>query len=417
MGTYARPGGASRQVQKLQLRQLALYPLVEFRHVDHHPLVRAVADQLALVARLDAECESAAIDLFKCGGGRDAHADRRGGDVPDVEHRAEALIAGREEALNRSECRRLHQIDHHRRGEHADRAAAHARRRVLARNDKPGLPSEAGLELSQLGRAHAAMLALLLLAVVLLAVDTAAFAVLGLLHARLLVRSNFAVGPGARFLLADMRFAALEATCFARGQAAALHALLDAALLVDIALHVGLHALRGGRVRVTRLRVMLLAIDVAAHRVLLTLEARLLRRAQLAVLHGARLVALDARFLVLEARRFAGGELAGLQPLLDALLLVRVPLNRPCLRERRAAKTDGKGRGDHAVCKFHLVAPPNGWWSPLQRARRSCVDRITSQLVTTCIIGIAWRFPGWSSLAAASVACGQRRRSSVRRSS
>src|SRR3954468_24580909 len=271
MGPYASPCAAPRQVQKLYLRQLALHPLVELLDVDHHPLVRAVADQLALVVGLDPEGKGAAIDLFKCGGGRDAHADRRGGDVPDVEDGAEALIAGREEALNRSECRRLHEIDHHRRGEHADRAAAHARRRVLARNDKPGLPSEAGLELSQLGRAHSAMLALLLLAVVLLAVDTAAFAVLGLLHARLLVRSDFAVGPGARFLLADMRFAALEATCFARGQAPALHALLDAALLIDVPLHVGLHALRGGGVRITRLRVILLAIDVAAHRVLLTL--------------------------------------------------------------------------------------------------------------------------------------------------
>src|SRR5207253_3139971 len=161
------------------------------------------------------------------------------------------LIAGREEALNRGECRRLHQIDHHRRGEHADRAAAHARRRVLARNDKPDLPSEAGLELSQPGRAHAAMLALLLLAVV------------------------------------------------------------------------------------------LLAIDVAAHLVLLALKARLFLRAELAVLHGPGLVALDARFLVLQARRFARGELARFQPLLDALLLVDVPLNRPCLGERRAAKADG----------------------------------------------------------------------------
>src|SRR5881394_3094083 len=148
---------------------------------------------------------------------------------------------------------------------------------------------------------------------------------------------------------------------------------------------------------------MLLAIDVAAHLVLLALKARLFLRAELAVLHGPGLVALDARFLVLQARRFARGELARFQPLLDALLLVDVPLNRPCLGERRAAKADGKGRGDHAVCKFHLVAPPNGWWSPLQRAKAGCVDRITSQLVTTCIIGIAWRFPGWSSLAAASV--------------
>src|SRR4051794_7305657 len=276
MGPYASPCAAPRQVQKLYLRQLALHPLVELLDVDHHPLVPAIADQLALVVRLDPECERAAIDLFKCGGGRDAHPDRGGGDVPDVQDGAEALVAGRQEALNRGECRRLHQIDHHRRGEHADRATAHPRRGVLARNDKPGLPSEAGLELSQLGRAHAAMLALLLLAVVLLAMDAMAFAVLGLLDALLLVRADFAIGAGARFLLADTRFTTLEAARFARGQAARLHALLDAALLIDVPLHVGLHALRGGGVRIAGLGIMLLAIDVAAHLVLLALKARLL---------------------------------------------------------------------------------------------------------------------------------------------
>src|SRR5207253_2326810 len=83
-------------------------------------------------------------------------------------------------------------------------------------------------------------------------------------------------------------------------------------------------------------RVVLLAVDVAAHAVLLAREAGLLRGRELAVLHGARLVALDARFLALEARRFARGELAGLQALLDALLLVDVALDRAGLRARRA---------------------------------------------------------------------------------
>src|SRR6476469_5488767 len=103
MGTYARPGGASRQVQKLYLPQLALHPLVELRDIDDHPLVRAVADQLALVMRLDPESEGAAIDLCKCGRGRDPHADRGSGDVADVEDRAEALVAARQEPLDRGE--------------------------------------------------------------------------------------------------------------------------------------------------------------------------------------------------------------------------------------------------------------------------------------------------------------------------
>src|SRR5207249_9240747 len=123
------------------------------------------------------------------------------------------------------------------------------------------------------------------------------------------------------------RLAALELRRFARGELAGLNALLDALLLVDVALHVGLHALRGGRTRVAGLGVMLLAVDVAAHAVLLAGEARLFRRRQHAIFHGARLIALDARFFALELRRLAGGELAELESLLDALLLVDVALD------------------------------------------------------------------------------------------
>src|SRR5207302_2803231 len=194
---------------------------------------------------------------------------------------------------------------------------------------------------------------LLRLGVVLLAVDAAALAVLGLLDATLLARPDLVVGAGAGFRTVDARFAALKARGFAVGEAARIHALLDAALLVDVALYVGLHALRRGRARIAGLRVVLLAVDVAAHAVLLAREAGLLRGRELAVLHGARLVALDARFLALEARRFARGELAGLQALLDALLLVDVALDRAGLRERRAAECKAERGGDGGVCKFH----------------------------------------------------------------
>src|SRR5256714_6395309 len=171
------------------------------------------------------------------------------------------------------------------------------------------------------------MLALLRLRVVLLAVDAAARAVLGLLDAPLLTSVDFSVSAGARFLALDARFAAFEARCFTRGEAARLHALLDPLLLVDIALDIGLHALRGGGARIAGLRVVLLAVDVAAHAVLLARKARLLRRTELAVLHGPRLAALDARFLALEAPRPGRIALAGLQALLRALLLVRLALH------------------------------------------------------------------------------------------
>src|SRR5438874_2360282 len=254
---------------------------------------------------------------------------------------------------------------------------------------------------------------LLRLRVVLLFVDAAALAVLGLLDAALLARANLAVGAGARFLAVDARFAALEARGFAVGEAARLHALLDALLLIDVALDVGLHALRRGRVRVAGLRIVLLAVDVAAHAVLLARKARLLGGRELAVLHGARLVALDARFLALEARRLARIELAGLQALLDALLLVDVALHGAGLRESRAGKREAEGGGGRAMCEFHFLAPPSGWLSPLKRASRACVDGIPCQLVTTCIMRPAWRLRASSSSAAASAASGRRRRSSA----
>src|SRR3954470_19196046 len=156
------------------------------------------------------------------------------------------------------------------------------------------------------------MLALLRLGVVLLAMDAAALAVLGLLDAPLLTSVDLSVGARARFLAVDARLAALQLRCLARGEAARLHALLDPLLLVDIALDIGLHALRRGGVRVAGLRVVLLAVDVAAHAVLLARKARFLRGAELAVLHRPRLVALDACLLALKACRFARIELAGL---------------------------------------------------------------------------------------------------------
>src|SRR5439155_2180262 len=99
------------------------------------------------------------------------------------------------------------------------------------------------------------------LRVVLLAADFPALAVLAVLDAALLTRTDFAVGAGARFEPRVARLAALELRRLAGGEAAGLDALLDARLLVGVALDVGLHALRGGRARVASLRVVLLAVD------------------------------------------------------------------------------------------------------------------------------------------------------------
>src|SRR5258706_2473015 len=202
---------------------------------------------------------------------------------------------------------------------------------------------------------------LLRLRVVLLAADLAALAVLVSLDAPLLARVDLAVGAGAGFEPRVARLAALEPGRFAGGEAARLHALLDAALLVGVALHVGLHALRRRRVRVAFLRVVLLAVDVAAHFVLLARKARLLGGRELAVLHGARLIALDTRFLALEARGFARVELAGFQALLDAVLLVDVALDGSCLRQPGAAASEVECGGDGGMGKFHGCS--STWWS------------------------------------------------------
>src|SRR5258708_12627310 len=145
---------------------------------------------------------------------------------------------------------------------------------------------------------------LLRLRVVLLAVDLAALAVLVSLNAPLLGSADLAVGAGAGFEPRVARLAALEPGRFAGGEAARLHALLDAALLVGVALHVGLHALRRRRVRVAFLRVVLLAVDVAAHFVLLARKAPLLGGRELAVLPGAPLIAPHTPFLPPQSPRF-----------------------------------------------------------------------------------------------------------------
>src|SRR5205085_385436 len=77
---------------------------------------------------------------------------------------------------------------------------------------------------------------LLRLRVVLLAVDAGALLVLLLLQAALLFLAHLAVCAGVRFGARIARLAGFELRRFARGQAARLQALLDALLLVRVAL-------------------------------------------------------------------------------------------------------------------------------------------------------------------------------------
>src|SRR5262249_51795200 len=115
--------------------ELALDALIEFCDVDHDALVRAVADELLLVARLDAEIDGSSFHPRHFRSGGDPHADGRGGDVAHIQVGAEALIARRKQVLYGGQRGRLDQVDHHRRGKHPHFAAADARRRVLFSND------------------------------------------------------------------------------------------------------------------------------------------------------------------------------------------------------------------------------------------------------------------------------------------
>jgi len=120
-----------------------LYALVELRDVDHHALVRAVADEFLLVARFDAKAHRPTLHPHHLGARGDAHADRRGRDVAHVQHGAQALVARRQQALDRVERRRFEQVDHHRRGEHVHTATAHARRGVFLDDEQRGTALQA----------------------------------------------------------------------------------------------------------------------------------------------------------------------------------------------------------------------------------------------------------------------------------
>src|SRR5262249_19615107 len=101
----------------------------------------------------------------------------------------------------------------------------------------------------------------------------------------------------------------------------------DALLLVCIALHVRLQALRRGGVWIAGRGVVLVVVDVAADLVLLAVDASFfLRRERAAFLQVVRLLTIDVLFLPFELAGFARTELARLQALLDAVLLVRVAL-------------------------------------------------------------------------------------------
>src|SRR3954447_1828926 len=80
--------------------QLLLDALVKARDIDDDALVRAVPDRLLLVVGLDLEYERAAVDPQQFGRRPDAHSDRGGGEMADIEVDAETLMTIWEQLLD-----------------------------------------------------------------------------------------------------------------------------------------------------------------------------------------------------------------------------------------------------------------------------------------------------------------------------
>ena len=352
---HAHARSASR-ARGAQCRRRVAGRLPQHRPVAHQPPVGAAARSAGEVSGAACHCAQRLSQWTTGTRQRPGHAppasrNREGCDLRDAGGRdrsrqRDRLAAGGPEpaqaAAGVDAAHRVWRVAVRGRGAPPDRAQA-GRSLVTAaglERQEPQLPlRETARALAGPLHGNAKLGSVLLLRVVLLAIDVLALVVIGPLHTRLLVGSDMAVAAGVGFGLGHLGLAVLELGHLAVGQRAVLHAALDALLLVDVALHIGLHALGGVRLRIAGHAVVLGGIDVAADLVLRGIEFGLLGRRHLAVLQRLRLQLVDARFLALQRRGFARVERAALQPLLDALLLVDVALHRvrSRLRERGGA--------------------------------------------------------------------------------
>ncbi len=130
---------------------LSSHSLLELRQVDQRPLMRPFADQVGAVVRRNRKHEPPAVDGNQLGASRDRRAERRGGQVLDVDHRAHGLLAGREVGRQAIDRGSLHQAHHLRRGEDGDRPAAHVSGGVLRCNDHGCFAGEIGGKLLGVG--------------------------------------------------------------------------------------------------------------------------------------------------------------------------------------------------------------------------------------------------------------------------
>ena len=86
--------------------------------------------------------------------------------------------------------------------------------------------------------------------VVLLSIDLVALLILSMLDASLFSGTDVTIGSNSGLLTIDVRLASLKVCGFFVSERAGLDTLLDTVLLIDVALHIGLHALGRDRIRI-----------------------------------------------------------------------------------------------------------------------------------------------------------------------
>lgn len=173
--------------------------------------------------------------------------------------------------------------------------------------------------------------------------NTARLAILGMLDSSLFAFADKAVAAGARFATVHMRLTAFQAGYFTVGQGTILDARFNSFLLIDITLNIGLHAPARDGIRISGLGVMLFSVDVAAYLVLHVADTALLSIGQFAVFQRIRFSLADAGLFTLQLGCFARGQLAGLQALLDTLLLINVALHFACGGLRKDGHSQKRG--------------------------------------------------------------------------
>lgn len=150
--------------------------------------------------------------------------------------------------------------------------------------------------------------------------------VFAVLDGALLGSADLSVTCRMRFGMTVVSLTAFEGADFAIAELTLSDAVGDALLLFGVALHVVIEALRRCAVRVTVHGIALGVCDVAAELILALREPCLLGGTELAVAEVMMFEFVDRGRLVFEMGGFPRRQAAGLQALIDALLLLRIAL-------------------------------------------------------------------------------------------